>query len=218
MSVSVLDILGRARLQLMDDTGIRWTDAELVKYVNDAQREIVLYKPDAVTRNEDLELSVGTKQALPAASIRLLTVIRNTLPTNKRSIRPVPRETLDRFKPEWHNETAVEEVQHFIFDELDQKNFYVYPPNDGNGQVEILYTKHPDPVTEDDNLEVADAYANVVLDYVLYRSFAKDASIPSEANRSVSHYQAFMGALTGKQQVDTGASPRALPENPTPGV
>lgn len=218
MSVSVLDILNRARLQLMDDTGVRWTDAELVRYVNDAQREIVLYKPDAVTRNENLELAVGTKQALPAASIRLLSVVRNVTPTSKRSVRPVSRETLDRFKPDWHGETAVQEVQHSIFDEMDQENFYVYPPNDGTGTVEILYTKHPDTITEDDNLEVADAYANVVLDYVLYRSFAKDGDLPASANRSAGHYQAFMSSLTGKQQVDTGVSPRALPENPTPGV
>lgn len=218
MTVSVQDILSRSRLQLMDDTGIRWTDAELVAYVNDAQREIVLYKPDAVTKNENMSLVFGTKQSLPTASIRLLTVVRNNSSTSKRSIRPVPRETLDRFKPDWHGETAVDEVQHFIFDEVDQKHFYVYPPNDGNGEVEILYTKHPDTVTDDDNLEVADAYANTVLDYVLYRAFAKDSAIPSEASRSAGHYQAFLNSLTGKQQVDTGVSPRALPENPPPGV
>ena len=218
MTVSVQDILGRARLQLMDDTGIRWTDAELVRYINDAQREIVLYKPDAVTHNENLNLVAGTKQALPATSIRLLSVVRNRTTASTRSVRAVSRETLDRFKPDWHGETAVEEVQHFIFDELDQQNFYVYPPNNGDGVVEILYTKHPDTVDDTDNLEVADAYGNVVLDYVLYRSFAKDGDLPASANRSAGHYQAFMGALTGKQQVDTSASPRALPENPTPGV
>lgn len=218
MTVAVSDIISRARLQLMDDTGIRWTDLELVAYINDAQREIVLYKPDAVTRNEDLSLAEGTKQALPEASIRLLTVVRNNTPTSKRSIRAVSRETLDRFKPYWHDVDATAEVEHFVFDEMDQQHFYVYPPSDGTGTVEILYTRHPDQVTDFDDLEVADAYANVVLDYVLYRAFAKDGSVASEAQRSLGHYQAFMNALTGKQQVDTGSSPRALPENPTPGV
>lgn len=213
MSVSVQDVIGRARLQLMDDTGIRWADFELINYINDAQREVVLYKPDAVTRNEDLNLVAGTKQSVPAAAIRLLTVMRNNTATTKRSIRAVPRETLDRFTPAWHDETQTLEVQHFVFDEKDQKNFYVYPPNTGAGVVEVLYTKHPDSLDASANLEVSDAYANVVLDYTLYRAFSKDGSIASEASRSASHYQSFMNALTGKQQVDIGVSPRVVPEN-----
>jgi len=212
MSVSVLDVLTRARLQLMDDTGIRWTDDELVAYVNDAQREIVLYKPDAVTRNENLALVLGTKQSLPAESIRLLTVVRNNSSTNKRSIRPVPRETLDRFKPDWHGETAVAEVQHFIFDDTDQKHFYVYPPNNGDGEVEILYTKHPDTVTASDNLEVADGYANTILDYVLYRAFSKDADIPSSSQRANVYYQGFMNSISGKGQIDALVSPQVEPQ------
>jgi len=202
----------------MDDTGIRWTDTELVSYINDAQREVVLYKPDAVTRNENLSLVSGTKQTLPPTSIRLLSVVRNNTTTSKRSVRPVPRETLDRFKPDWHSEPQTEEVQHFTFDDTDQKHFYVYPPNNGDGEIEIQYTKHPDVVSPSDNLEVADAYGNAILDYTLYRAFAKDGDVPAESQRSATHYQSFLASLSGKQNVDAGTSPRVLPENPSPGV
>jgi len=202
----------------MDDTGIRWTDAELISYINDAQREIVLFKPDAITRNENLSLVSGTKQTMPTSSIRLLSVIRNNTSASKRSIRPVPRETLDRFKPDWHSEPETEEVQHFITSETDLKNFYVYPPNNGSGEVEVQYTKHPEVLSLNDNLEVADAYANVVLDYTLYRAFAKDGDIGPEAQRSANHYQTFIASLSGKNNVDLTTNPRVLPENPTPGA
>lgn len=218
MSVTVQSIIQRARFQLVDELGVRWTETELMSYINDAQREIVLYKPDAIVRNEDFSLSAGAKQTLPTSTIRLLSVVKNSHASTERSVRPVSRETLDRFKPNWHSETQNVEVQHFVFDDLDQEHFYVYPPNDGNGSIEIQYTKHPTTLQPSSSLEVADAYANSLLDYVLYRAFAKDGDIPSGAQRSANHFQAFMGALTGKQTVDSGVSPREFPENPTPGV
>ena len=33
------NIIDRARFTLQDSSGVRWTDAELLTYINDAQRE-----------------------------------------------------------------------------------------------------------------------------------------------------------------------------------
>lgn len=213
MTISVKSILERARTQLLDPNSNRWETLELVKYINDGQREIVLYKPDASVSNTTLNLSAGTKQNLPADTVRLITVVRNDTADSKRAVRAVSRETLDRLKPNWHGETQSSEVQHFVFDEADQTRFYVYPANNGSGAVEIVYTSQPATVSDVDNLTVNDAYANVVLDYVLYRAFGKDSDIPSAANRSTTHYNAFMNALTGIQQVDVGISPQIEPVN-----
>ena len=48
MTVTVQSVIDRVQTTLQDTTGIRWpvTD-ELVLWVNDAQREIALLKPDA---------------------------------------------------------------------------------------------------------------------------------------------------------------------------
>ena len=155
----------------------------------------------------------GSKQAMPSDSIRLVSVVRNTAATSKRAVRPVPRETLDRFKPNWHDEKQSVEVQHFVFDENDQNVFYVYPPNYGNGQVEVMYTQLPAEVSSTtDTLGVAGAYANAVLDYVLYRAFAKDADIPSSATRANGYYQGFMNAISGKGQIDVLVSPQVEPQ------
>ncbi len=230
MSIAILDLLTECRYQLMDDTGIRWPDLELVGYVNQAQREICNYKPDAIVKNENLTLVAGTKQSLPATAIRLLTVVRNTraqvtdntgsvtTTATSRSIRAVSRETLDRFVPTWHSDTPHAEVKHFMFDDTDPTNFYVYPaqPASGFGVVEVLYTDHPSTVTINSNLEVADAYTNAIKDYVLYRALAKDAEMPASAQRSVNHYQAFLQSITGKQQVDTATSPKVMPVNIPP--
>jgi hypothetical protein len=213
MAVTAAHILDRAKLQLADPNYKRWSEAELIKYINDGQREVVLYKPDASSANTNVTLVAGSKQAMPSDSIRLVSVVRNTSTNSSRAVRAVPRETLDRFKPNWHSEKQNAEVQHFVFDENDQNVFYVYPPNDGNGQVEVMYTQTPtDVASTTDNLGVSDAYANAVLDYVLYRAFSKDADIPSSAQRATGHYRALMAAISGKGQIDILVSPQAEPQ------
>lgn len=297
MTVSVSSILDTCRLQLMDDTNVRWTSSELLGYVNDAEREIVNYKPDAIVKNKNVVLTAGSKQTVPTSEspIRILSIVRNaggsisvtantsfvvgeaisgetssataivaaksgtsklllkdvvgTFSLNEnllgpasaarstvsglyaavtRSVRPVSRETLDRFIPTWHGSTQTAEVQHSIYNELDPTNFYVYPPNNGLGQVEVMFTKHPDTKVEtavaadsangiaannNTNLEVADAYANCVIDYVLYRALGKDGDVETSAARSATYYTAFINALNGKQGVDTSTSPRVEPIN-----
>ena len=45
------NIATRVRHLLQDSGGIRWGDAELLLYINDAQREIAYLKPDASSAN-----------------------------------------------------------------------------------------------------------------------------------------------------------------------
>ena len=79
MTVSVSSILDTCRLQLMDDTNVRWTSSELLGYVNDAEREIVNYKPDAIVKNKNVVLTAGSKQTVPTSEspIRILSIVRN---------------------------------------------------------------------------------------------------------------------------------------------
>ena len=78
MSVTVQSVIDRVQAVLQDTTGVRWpVTAELVLWVNDAQREIALLKPDASAVNTTVTLAAGTKQEIPSAGNRLLKVIRN---------------------------------------------------------------------------------------------------------------------------------------------
>ena len=99
MTVSVQSVIDRIQVTLQDTTGIRWPVVnELVLFINDAQREIALLKPDATAVNTTVTLVAGTKQDIPAAGNRLLRVVRNMSAasngTGARSIRLVSREVL----------------------------------------------------------------------------------------------------------------------------
>jgi hypothetical protein len=227
MAVTVQSVIDRVQATLQDTTGVRWpVVSELVLWVNDAQREIALLKPDASAKNETVTLATGTKQTIPANGNRLLRAVRNmsaaTNGTGKRSVRLVSREILDAQTPNWHDPTVTGDaahtsiVKHYIYDEQNPRNFYVYPGVSGNSYLEIIYSANPAAVTQSDNLDVPDIYANSVMNYVLYMAYMKDAEYAGNSQRAANHYQLFTTTVTGKGQVDALTTPNLETARPTP--
>jgi len=218
MTVTVQSVIDRAQTILQDTTGIRWpVVTELVLFVNDAQREIALIKPDASAVNTTVTLATGTKQDIPSAGNRLLRVVRNMSAasggTGKRSVRLVSREILDAQTPDWHDPTVSGDaahtavIKHYIYDEQHPRNFYVYPGVAGNSYVEIIYSANPTTVAQSGNLSIPDIFANAVTDYVLFRAYTKDAEYAGNNQRATTHYNLFIASVTGKGQIDAVTSP-----------
>ena len=61
-TTKVVDILDRATIILQDNTNVRFPNAELLKFFNDAQKEVVLHRPDANMVNTTMDLADGSKQ------------------------------------------------------------------------------------------------------------------------------------------------------------
>lgn len=212
-------ILSRARDILQDVTSVRWTEPELMRWLSDAQREVVLYRPEACVLNESIALTANaTKQTLPAKALRLLDITRNmgSGGTPGRAIRLVAREIMDAQTPDWHTVSGANEVLHYMFDARDPKTFYVFPRPSGSLFVEAIYSVAPTEVTTpNQELSVADIFANVLLDYSLYRAYTKDSDYAGNGQRAVAHYQAFANALGIKGSIDVQFGPTAnSPLNP----
>lgn len=157
MAVTVQSLIDRARRALFDMTGVRWTDEELVDYVNDAQCQIVIFRPDAGARTGVYACVPGTKQDLGAAVsnastgssfngadvvrfLRAFRVIRHVGgPAPRlgdaglvvgRAVRESNRLALDTEIPNWHAITpsaANVDPSHFTFDLFDPRRLYVFP-------------------------------------------------------------------------------------------
>lgn len=218
MAVTVQSVIDRVQTVLQDTTGVRWPVVdELVLWINDAQREIALLKPDASAANETVTLVTGTKQSIPDDGNRLLKVVRNMSAasggTGKRSVRLVNREVLDTQTPDWHDPTVtgdaahVAVVKHYLYDEANPRNFYVYPGVKGNAYLEIIYSGNPAVVALADSLSIPDIFANAILNYVLYMAYMKDAEFAGNAQRASTHFQLFSASVTGKGSVDAMTNP-----------
>jgi hypothetical protein len=218
MSVTVQSVIDRAQTVLQDTTGVRWpVVGELVLWINDAQREIALLKPDASATNETIALVDGTKQDIPTGGNRLLKVIRNMSAvsngTGKRSVRLVDIEVLNGQTPDWHDPSVSGDaahtniVKHYVYEEQNPRNFYVYPGVSGNAYLEIVYSSNPTAVSQSGNLAIPDIFANAVLNYVLYMAYMKDAEYAGNQQRASSHFQLFTASVTGKGQIDAVNNP-----------
>ena len=236
-TITGANLLLRIEDSLQDTTNVRWSEAELLRYINDAQREIVNLRPDASADHANVQLSTGTEQAIPDVGLRLIKVVRNMSAaggsaTGKRTIRIVDREILDTLEPDWHDPAVTGEaahttsVKHYVFDEDDPRKYYVYPGVAGNAYVEIVFSRTPtDLANTSATLYIDDIYANAVIDYALYRAYLKDAEFAGNQQRAGMHYQLFTSSLGAGGQSQTVVSPnmdaaKAMPTMvaPQPGV
>jgi hypothetical protein len=211
-TTKVIDILDRAGIILQDNTNVRFPNEELLKFFNDAQKEVVLHRPDAKMVNTTFACATGSKQTLPSAALRLIEIVRNV---SGRAVTQVQRRILDETLPNWHESVAgTNKIEHFVYDPADPKNFYVYPKAvSGTHSIEIVYSSSPSEIaisnfTSDTTvISLDDVYSNCLLDYVLYRSYQKDSEFAGNAQRAMMHYQSFANALGVKTQADGATTP-----------
>lgn len=219
-TITAQAIVNKVQIILQDTTGIRWPDtSELLGWLNDGQREVLVYKPNANVVNKSVALTAGTKQKLPTDGVQLIDVVRN-MGTNGttpgRSVRIAMREILDAQQPDWHAETPTASVKHYMYTPFDPKTFYIYPPSNGTNQVEIIYSGVPaDLPTLATTISLDDIYSNALVDYILYRAYSKDSDYAANPERAGAAQAAYTASLTGKTQGEVIVNPNTTaPANP----
>ena len=217
-TVKVIDLIDKAEEILQDNTNVKWSQQSLLSYLNDAQREIVLIRPDANVSNEQFTLAQSAKQTLPADALRLLSLYKNASPTTK-TIQNIQKKVLDDTVSDWYG-TSGTFVEYYVYDERDPKNFYVYPhPSGGGHTADIVFSFAPDKIniadfsTSTTVIGLDDIYANAIFDYMLYRAYQKDTESASDLNKATLFLQSFQNSMGIKSQADTASSPK--PSTPT---
>ena len=232
MTIYAQSLVRRAVDTSQDNTSIRWPLREFVRYLNDGQREIVLYRPDAMATNANITCVSGTKQTLPANGTKLIEVIRNNQAgTGGRVVRLTNREILDAGSPGWHLNTPAAEILHFMYDPRDPKVFYVFPPATTAAKLDIVYSANPtdislpsegaslptDSLSDNSSpgvitgaISVPDIYANALVDYMLYRAYSKDADYAGNAARAQAHYAVFANTLGIEIKATMAVAPTSM--------
>jgi hypothetical protein len=218
MTISAQSLVLRVVDISQDKTSIRWPVNEVIRALNDAQREVVMYRPDAMVTPATLPLVAGAKQALPSNGLKLIDVPRNT---SGNAVRLTNREILDAQMPSWYTATGVTNILHYMYDVRDPKVFYVYPPAAASGaSLEITYSAMPTDVPQvvsesaeytavTGNIGVPDIYANALVDFMLYKIYLKDADYAGNTARSQAHYTLFVNALGAEVKATAAVAPKS---------
>lgn len=223
----------RVALLLQDEGFIRWTVPELCDWLNDGLLEIVVQKPSATALTVSLPLVSGTLQTLPASYNSILRPVRNVKGElsgiePRKVLNVVSAETINAISPAWHDPSGVafkQQVKHFIFDEANPRQFYVYPGNDGTGYMEAVVSNNPTPIaaTGDETdlerfdnvdnydvpIEMEDMFFTALTYFVLYRCYAKDSQYAGSAQRAAMYYTQYANVLGIKISVEANMSPNA---------
>ncbi len=206
-TITAQAIIDKAQTILQDTTEVRWTETELLGWLNDGQREIAIMRPDLFSVLANVTCVAGTKQSIPANGTALLRVIRNMGvggATPGRAIRQVPMDLLDANVPDWHTKASATEILHVATDPKMPKVFYTYPPATVSTQLEVLYGASPTDVAAKGNaIGVDDVFATPLIDYLCFRAYSKDQDLTGNTERATSHLQKFTSTVNAKTAADS---------------
>jgi hypothetical protein len=218
--ILVSDLINDVSTDLHDPSNVRWTRSDLLAYLNDGRREILLYRPDANTQLVSTTLAFGSLQTVPSVGgkrCRLLDIKANT---NGRSVKLVKSEALDDQRPTWRNDTPSDTVKVWLFDERVPTVFEVWPPavNPGAALLLVLSVPPDDLTGEGYDIGLEEFYKGPLSSYMKFRAFARDSEDAAMQQLADEFYALMVRQLTGKSSAEGAEKPenaKAVRGDPT---
>lgn len=215
MATTIKSVLERVVGTLSDEGSVTWTLQDLVRYLNDGQRDMLVKRPDLFVVQIDHPLAMGVRQALPADGAKLLDIPCNT---NGVPITRVKRALLDAQAPGWRVLLGSDEIDHFTYDELQPKEFEVYPPAALGAEVRLEYSATPQdlPIPADGttlaaiagNVGIPDLQATALHHYICFRCYAE-----GDENVNAARAQQFLALFSNLLDVEMVATTTSAPRN-----
>ena len=203
--MTVDDLLVSAKAILNDAGAVTYTEAELLQGITLACDAVCIYRPDASMTVDTVSLSAGVRQRLPNGGQRVMAALSDGTGA---FVRVVDLMDHNAAAPSWRAAAQTPGVQDVMVDERAPGFFWVSPPNDGNGEVELLFSTAPATVTDSTALlPVSDKYAPPVLEWLLYLMFSRDSERSPNNTRAQGHQKTFFDLLGVKTQSDRAFSP-----------
>lgn len=161
------DIIIEVRRILQDvEAPTRYSDADLLSYINQTLKRMVVLRPDLFGEIVDISTTAGTAvQLLPSDALRLIDIFQVK---NGNAITEVDRETMSRNYPNWMNEAAGSPVN-FMRHVKNAERFFLYPPPVAGTILVGEYSKIPvDYALADTITAPRDAFMPVIVDGTVF--------------------------------------------------
>ena len=194
----------------VDENNDDFSQAELIGLYNLALRFIVSLVPRAYTIKISQLLAAGSEQSIPSDGLQLVNVLRNMGTdgeTPGASILEASLAAMNRLVPNWSTETAAAVVDNFMRIPDMDASFYISPPNDGTGYIQMVHTATPPTSTydedgdwEDDKIPLSDEFVPALPDAMLFIVYDDDSDYPGNTPRSQYYFQRAMTILGLKDE------------------
>jgi hypothetical protein len=191
---------------------VRWPLSELLGYLTDAMRTVVLLRPDANAVTMPIPLLAGsTRQAIPVDGARFLGIVRNMGSdglTPGLPVTPVSMDDLNSTSLSWHAAELSDVVDHYVFDDAVPTLYYVTPPPGPSVYVDLSYARIPGRVEGgDEELELSEVWSEPLREYVMYRAYARNDGSAEDMSKSERHLSRFFLILGEEAKAKLAFSP-----------
>jgi hypothetical protein len=191
--------------KILEESNIDFSEAELVGLYNLTLRLIVSLVPRAYTKTESWIMAAGILQSIPSDGMRLVDVYLNMGDDGETPGSPITEADQDSMRemvPGWATETATSEIEHFMRIPNMDASFNCYPPSDGTGYIQGVFSATPPTVVYDEEdvwkserIPISDEFVNAIPDGIMFHAYDDDSDIPGNTTRSQIHYQRLLSIL-----------------------
>lgn len=202
------EIIVEVRRILQDvDAPTRYSDADLLGYVNQTLKRMAVLRPDLFGEIVDIPTTVNNAvQTLPSDALRLIDIFQVK---GGNAITEVDRETMSRNYPNWMNETAGAPIN-FMRHVKNAERFFLYPPPAAGVVLVGEYAKTPTDYGLADTITMpSDAFLPVIVDGTVFLAESIDDE-HINSKRAEVFLQLFTSQLTtslqGRAVTDTKAA------------
>lgn len=197
---------------------VRWVESELALYLTDAIAQLAALKPTLFQAYVTIPLRKGASQRIDPQYVELIDIVYNIYPDGQigPNVRPGEYGLQRAFGVPLQADTP---IQPYVL-----RTWSVHPEADSlwfadppvtydvpTSKVMALVQMAPQKISKRDSTiffpnTVADVYRSALIDWILYRCFAKDTESQASLDRSQTYYKAFY-ALVGTPPRDRNATP-----------
>lgn len=187
------DVITEVRKLLQDTLApLRYSDADLLGYLNQTVKRMVTIRPDLFNKLATVTLTPNdVMQSLPADAHRLIDIY---YVVGKNSVTEVERPMMQRTYPQWVSDPAGTPLN-FIRHERNPTKFFVYPKPAPGTEVVLEYVAVPADYGLSDTITApTDGYLPALVDGVMFLASSIDDE-HVDSNRAQLFLQSFTQAL-----------------------
>lgn len=190
---------------VLNDNGVTYNRADLLKYGNDALDAMVLLAPHLFHETGEVTCTAGnTIQVVSFADAHALSAVLRVKGGD--ALRPFDKAAMDAFTPGWHKAPQGPAEGWCPDPTGNPTRFFVYPPAPPGQVLEVVYVRVPDEYAEDADTGLPDTYVGAVADYIIAMAESRDDAHVN-TNRAMSHLNKFaarFGAAASQVQRSQG--------------
>lgn len=187
-------VIDQVRVLISDDNALmpeRFSDADLLGFVNQAIKRTVMVRPDLfITDTTITPTADQVEQELSATITRIMEVHRVV---GGGAIGEVDKETMDRSAPNWTTETPDTPVN-WMRHPRNPRRYFLYPAPSTGTQISVEYIEVPSDYALGDTIALADSYKGAIIDCTVYLAEVVDNE-HVETQRAKSFLDSYLQAL-----------------------